>query len=82
MCLLYLLIECLTSWVYMFADIRKLDSNVPAENVSLSLDAENDDYDDDDDDANLLIYPYERLKVASNEPVSGIDVTKREVILC
>ncbi|XP_059660858.1 villin-1 isoform X2 [Cornus florida] len=30
---------------------------------------------------NLLIYPYERLKVISNDPVTGIDVTKREAYL-
>lgn len=29
----------------------------------------------------LLIYPYERLKVVSSDPVTGIDVTKREVLL-
>ncbi|XP_015873827.3 villin-1 [Ziziphus jujuba] len=30
---------------------------------------------------NLLIYPYERLKVVSKDPVTGIDVTKREAYL-
>lgn len=30
---------------------------------------------------NLLIYPYERLKVISKDPVAGIDITKREVPL-
>lgn len=29
----------------------------------------------------LLIHPYERLKVVSNDPVAGIDITKREVPL-
>ncbi|KAF5930828.1 hypothetical protein HYC85_031701 [Camellia sinensis] len=33
------------------------------------------------DGVNLLIYPYERLKVVSNDPVTGIDVTKREAYL-
>ncbi|CAK9157135.1 unnamed protein product, partial [Ilex paraguariensis] len=28
---------------------------------------------------NVLIYPYERLKVGSTDPVTGIDITKREV---
>lgn len=57
---------------------HKLDSGHSghsAENVNLSLVAENDD------DANLLIYPYERLKLASDAPVSDIDVTKREAYL-
>lgn len=31
--------------------------------------------------ANLLIYPYQRLTVVSSDPVSGIDVTKREAYL-
>ena len=30
---------------------------------------------------NLLIYPYERLKIISSDPIPGIDVTKREVLL-
>lgn len=29
---------------------------------------------------NLLIYPYERLKVVSTDPITDIDVTKREVL--
>ena len=32
------------------------------------------------DGVNLLIYPYDRLKVVSSDPVTGIDVTKREVL--
>ncbi|XVE59399.1 hypothetical protein DITRI_Ditri05aG0043600 [Diplodiscus trichospermus] len=31
--------------------------------------------------ANSLIYPYQRLKVVSTDPASGIDVTKREAYL-
>lgn len=34
-----------------------------------------------EDDEGLTIYPYERLKTTSTNPVSDIDVTKREVIL-
>ncbi|XP_062085157.1 villin-1 [Humulus lupulus] len=30
---------------------------------------------------NLIIYPYERLKVVSSDPAPGIDVTKREAYL-
>ncbi|XP_008220688.1 PREDICTED: villin-1 [Prunus mume] len=30
---------------------------------------------------NLLIYPYERLKVISKDPIAGIDITKREAYL-
>ncbi|GAB4859960.1 actin filament capping [Ancistrocladus abbreviatus] len=37
--------------------------------------------DDDDDDASSLIYPYERVKAASSDPVKGIDITKRETYL-
>ncbi|XP_021720685.1 villin-1-like isoform X1 [Chenopodium quinoa] len=58
-------------------DFHKLDSGNSAETVSSSLVAENDD----DDDSNLLIYPYERLMLTSDEPVSDIDVTKREAYL-
>lgn len=32
-------------------------------------------------DINLQIHPYERLKVMSRDPVKGIDVAKREVLL-
>uniref|UniRef100_A0A5B7BTK7 Putative villin-1 isoform X1 n=1 Tax=Davidia involucrata TaxID=16924 RepID=A0A5B7BTK7_DAVIN len=38
-------------------------------------------FDQREADVNLLIYPYERLKVVSNDPVTGIDVTKREAYL-
>lgn len=39
----------------------------------------------DESDAGIysLIYPYERLKVLSSDPATGIDLTKREVhLLC
>lgn len=32
-----------------------------------------------EDDEGLPIYPYERLKTTSSDPMSEIDVTKREV---
>jgi gelsolin len=32
-----------------------------------------------EDEEGLPIHPYERLKIASTDPVSEIDVTKREV---
>lgn len=32
-----------------------------------------------EDEEDLSIYPYERLKITSTDPVTGIDVTKREV---
>ena len=31
------------------------------------------------DGENLMIYPYERLRVVSGNPVTGIDLTRREV---
>ena len=34
-----------------------------------------------EDEEGLTIYPYERLKTTSTEPVTDIDVTKREVLL-
>lgn len=37
--------------------------------------------DGSEDAINLLIYPYERLKVVSTNPIAGIDVAKREVLL-
>lgn len=33
------------------------------------------------DGLNVVSYPYERLKVVSSDPVTGIDVTRREVLL-
>ncbi|KAJ6905117.1 hypothetical protein NC652_022998 [Populus alba x Populus x berolinensis] len=38
--------------------------------------------DGNDASENSVIYPYERLKVNSSDPVTDIDVTKREVYLC
>ena len=32
-----------------------------------------------EDEEGLPIYPYERLKISSQDPVTEIDVTKREV---
>lgn len=32
-----------------------------------------------EDEEGLPIYPYERLKIISTDPISEIDVTKREV---
>ena len=34
-----------------------------------------------EDDEGLAIYPYDHLKTTSTEPISDIDVTRREVIL-
>lgn len=33
-----------------------------------------------EDEEGLILYPYERLTTTSTDPVTGIDVTKREVI--
>ena len=33
-----------------------------------------------EDDEGLPIYPYERLKTTAGDPVTEIDVTRREVI--
>ena len=35
--------------------------------------------DEAEDEEGLLIFPYERLKIMSTDPVTDIDVTKREV---
>lgn len=32
-----------------------------------------------DIDVGLPVYPYERLKIGSKDPVADVDVTKREV---
>ncbi|XVE79969.1 hypothetical protein DITRI_Ditri14bG0100200 [Diplodiscus trichospermus] len=37
--------------------------------------------DEPEDEEGLPIYPYERLKITSTDPVSGVDVTKRETYL-
>lgn len=34
-----------------------------------------------EDDEGLPIFPYERLKITSTDPVTEIDVTKREVTI-
>lgn len=36
--------------------------------------------DEAEDEEGLQIYPYERLKTSSSDPVTDIDVTKREVM--
>jgi len=32
-----------------------------------------------EDEEGLVIYPYERLKITATDPLTNIDVTKREV---
>lgn len=34
-----------------------------------------------EDDEGLPVFPYERLKITSTDPVTEIDVTKREVTI-
>ncbi|KAL6967660.1 actin filament capping, variant 2 [Sarracenia purpurea var. burkii] len=49
--------------------------SAPSRNMGIPLDHQSQD------GVNLLIYPYEQLKAASSDPVTGIDVTKREAYL-
>ncbi|XP_030537534.1 villin-1 isoform X2 [Rhodamnia argentea] len=58
-----------------FASSPALQPVVPPDNISL------DQVEGSDASNNLLIYPYERLKVRSMDPVTGIDVTRREAYL-
>ncbi|KAL1359323.1 hypothetical protein HN51_004625 [Arachis hypogaea] len=48
------------------------------ESLSIKEDAKEDEAEDEE---GLLIYPYERLKITSTDPVTDIDVTKRETYL-
>ncbi|KAL5580762.1 hypothetical protein UlMin_013204 [Ulmus minor] len=51
------------------------------ETSSASGNAGSNQADGTEGDINLLMYPYERLKVFSSDPVKGINVTKREAYL-
>ncbi|KAK9280361.1 hypothetical protein L1049_014050 [Liquidambar formosana] len=57
------------------ADSPAVEASSPSGNVGLTQ------IDRCEADVNLLIFPYERLKVKSNDPATGIDVTKREAYL-
>ncbi|KAG7949492.1 hypothetical protein I3843_13G065300 [Carya illinoinensis] len=58
-----------------------LHGSPAAEQRSPSQSASYIQVDGSGDCVNFLIYPYERLKVMSNDPVAGINVTKREAYL-
>ncbi|GAB2234000.1 hypothetical protein Drorol1_Dr00003235 [Drosera rotundifolia] len=60
-------------------DLASPDSSPSSKDIG-SMDIDKNCNDDEDDD-NSLIYPYERLKVASTDPVADIDITKREAYL-
>ncbi|GAB2233783.1 hypothetical protein Droror1_Dr00003012 [Drosera rotundifolia] len=67
------------SIIILDADLASPDSSPPSKDIG-SIDIDKN-CNDDDDDANSLIYPYERLKVTSTDPVADIDITKREAYL-
>ena len=46
------------------------------ESLTIQEDVKEDEVEDEE---GLVIYPYERLKIMSTDPVPNIDVTKREV---
>ncbi|KAK8520510.1 hypothetical protein V6N12_004445 [Hibiscus sabdariffa] len=50
------------------------------ESLTIKEDVKEGEHDDDGDEEGVPIYPYERLKTTSEDPVTEIDVTKREVI--
>ncbi|XP_010265407.1 PREDICTED: villin-4-like isoform X2 [Nelumbo nucifera] len=65
----------------------KPDSNIKDNSNSMSSRIEALTIEEDvkegeaEDEEGLLIYPYERLKISSTDPVTDIDVTKRETYL-
>lgn len=64
--------------------VRKLFSESSPNNEepkSPSGNGSNLQVDKSETDAHLLIHPYERLKVVSTDPATGIDITKREAYL-
>ncbi|KAJ7959797.1 Villin-1 [Quillaja saponaria] len=63
------------SSLYNSAGSSAAELRSPSENVSFSQ------VDTNEDGMNLLIYPYERLKVVSKDQITGIDRTKREMYL-
>lgn len=48
------------------------------ESLTINEDAKENEPEDDE---GLPIYPYERLKTTATDPVTEIDVTRREVIV-
>ncbi|XP_068326880.1 villin-4-like [Pyrus communis] len=55
------------------------ENSVSSELESLTI--EEDVKEGEAEDENLPVYPYERLKTTSQDPVTDIDVTKREIYL-
>ncbi|KAL4323859.1 hypothetical protein GQ457_11G018240 [Hibiscus cannabinus] len=51
------------------------------ESLTIKEDVKEGEHDDDGDEEGVPIYPYERLKTTSEDPVTEIDVTKRETYL-
>ncbi|KAE8666730.1 Villin-1 [Hibiscus syriacus] len=59
----------------LYQDSPVVESSFP------SINENSNQIDASETSVNSLIYPYQRLTVSSTEPVSGIDVTKREAYL-
>lgn len=65
-------------WIVVI-DISKTKSETNNGKDSMSSIQEDMQEGETEEDENLPVYPYERLKIGSSDPVPDIDVTKREV---
>ena len=61
-------------------DKEKENNSVPVRIETLTIQEDVKEGEAEDEEG-LTIYPYERLKTTSADPISDIDVTKREVTL-
>lgn len=69
-----------------FLTSQKQESNSKEENISnrlgsLTIAEDAKEGEAAEDDEGLPIYPYDRLKTTSEDPVTEIDITKREVTM-
>lgn len=68
----------ISSLIFFFSNLGSPEPEKAIQEEGITEDAgENED--DQDDDEGRTVYPYERLTTTAEDPVAGIDVTKREV---
>ena len=67
--------------IFIKTSLLVISGSPKAEAESPSQAAVLDQVNGNDASENSVIYPYERLKVNSSDPVTDIDVTKREVVI-
>jgi len=75
----------LSSLLFFFTIFSAEQTIPPSDSSATKLSSSNEtasltEKDKNVDDESLSVYPYEQLRVVSPNPVTGINLTKREVI--